>query len=248
MESLFCALKDNNADCAACNFSSGYWEADYSDYTIEKYNVDASQNISKKERYFVLENEEAVSAYLKGNWFTGTVWGKIFTYESIRKISFQNRKYGEDGMFMFSYLAQGVRIVMDTDYAGYLYLANDKSVMNNKSKNMEQVMEDTWCSLEDILAICSNRWKNFVPVQKRRIANRIYIYWFNQYSMYVDKYELSWRHVVQLCNKIRDVDGVNVITWSLIQLIRKNGTRNVWLKKLLVCIRSIYRLIRYRHI
>lgn len=196
----------------------------------------------------MLENEEAVSAYLKGNWFTGTVWGKLFTYESIRMISFKNRKYGEDGMFMFSYLAQGVRIAMDTEYAGYLYLANDQSAMANKGKDMERIMEDTWCSLEDILSICDNRWENFVPVQKRRIANRIYMYWFNQYSVYIDKYELSWNHVVQLCNKISDVGRVNIIIWILIQLIRKTGSRNIWYKTLLVYVRTIYRLVRYRHI
>lgn len=56
----------------------------------------------KEGAYTTLKNDEALLSYLDGGYNMDAVWGKIFRFDFIKDISFEEgRKINEDGFFMF---------------------------------------------------------------------------------------------------------------------------------------------------
>lgn len=104
----------------------------------------------------------------------------LFLTELAKKINFEQQlKYGEDFLYLVTYLSHCTKVV-HTNLPLYHYVLNNESATQSKSKHSIQKVKDTLFSLERALPLCKN--ENQIALVKQRIFIGIQSWLFYQFA------------------------------------------------------------------
>lgn len=113
------------------------------------------------------------------NLFSFVVWRKLFTRNNIGNLQFADRKFGEDCLFMFNYLADAGNVLLTEESAAYYYMQHEFSVMVKKTDKTEIWMEDTLNNVLDILQQCEYEMPEYMDAAGCNAIRWVYRFWFD---------------------------------------------------------------------